>query len=280
MCITISLLNMKGGVGKTTLAVNLAWYMHENAQKNVLLVDLDPQFNATQYVMDYSEFDKHRRNNGTIADLLVDQPHLSLRPSKVKKNLTSAIHTITSGGGRRLDLLPSDLNLAWAVKNPAQMDFKLEKLLSGMRKAYDYVFVDCAPTDSVLTTMALMASNYLLVPMRPDRFSVLGSENLLKTIDLFRKNCQDPHGVQDLGVVFTQVTGKSKIETECMNEVRADAQRQGRYVFESALRYSQSFVRSVKDQTPIFRTIHAHATSKDAAADIAIEMQARIAELR
>ena len=56
VAITIALLNMKGGVGKTTLAVNLAWHMHQNEPANVLLVDLDPQFNATQYVMDYKSF--------------------------------------------------------------------------------------------------------------------------------------------------------------------------------------------------------------------------------
>lgn len=67
----ISLLNMKGGVGKTTLAVNLAWYMFEKKAANVLLVDLDPQFNATQYVMDFSEFASHRVDAGTIADLLI-----------------------------------------------------------------------------------------------------------------------------------------------------------------------------------------------------------------
>ena len=79
---TISLLNMKGGVGKTTLAVNLAWHMYQNGPSNVLLVDLDPQFNATQYIMDYTEFDKHRRSNGTIADLLIDRPTLKLKNGK------------------------------------------------------------------------------------------------------------------------------------------------------------------------------------------------------
>ena len=60
MAITIALLNMKGGVGKTTLAVNLAWHFHQNEEKNVLLVDLDPQFNATQYVMDFQAFQPQR----------------------------------------------------------------------------------------------------------------------------------------------------------------------------------------------------------------------------
>ena len=95
MAITISLLNMKGGVGKTTLAVNLAWHIFQSDGKKVLLVDLDPQFNATQYVMDYKSFETHRKNAGTIADLLIEQPRLNLRLRKIKK--TREAHCTISG---------------------------------------------------------------------------------------------------------------------------------------------------------------------------------------
>ena len=134
-------------------------------------MDLDPQFNATQYVMDYQAFQSQRKNRGTIADLLVDTPRLDVRLKKVKDNPRTALHAIRkSADGKRFDLLPAELNLAWVVKNPAQMEYRLEKLLSTFREDYEYIFIDCAPTDSVLTTMALTASDYLLIPMRPDRF--------------------------------------------------------------------------------------------------------------
>lgn len=139
MTTTISLLNMKGGVGKTTLAVNLAWHLFHNEGKNVLLVDLDPQFNATQYVMDFDAFDKHRKARGTIADLLIDQPELHLQQSKrSKKDPSAALHTIDKTSSACFDLLPSELALGWVVKNPAQMDYRLEKLLSSIRDKYDY----------------------------------------------------------------------------------------------------------------------------------------------
>jgi chromosome partitioning protein len=271
---TIALVNMKGGVGKTTLAVNLAWHMHQNEGYKVLLVDLDPQFNATQYVMDYQAFESHRKKAGTIVDLLVDHPRLDLRLRKVKKNPRSAIHNIQTQGGKRLDLLPADLGLAWVVKNPAQMDYRLEKLLSGLGEDYDYIFVDCAPTDSVLTTMALMASDHLLIPMRPDRFSILGFTNLNETMKIFQSNCSDPHGVSVLGIVFTQVTGTSAVEKQAMEEVRAAAKKERTYLFTSFLKYSNSFIRSVKDQTPIFETLYAQATSRLAPVKIAEEMKA------
>jgi chromosome partitioning protein len=273
---TISLLNMKGGVGKTTLAVNLAWHMHQKEKSNVLLVDLDPQFNATQYVMDYKAFQIHRRKAGTIADLLTDPPSLTLHLKKIKSNPKATLHSIRSSGGKRLDIVPSELGLAWVVKNPAQMDYRLEKLLSNVRDDYDYVFVDCAPTDSVLTTMALTASDYLLIPMRPDRFSILGFANLIETIKTFRVNCPDPHSVKVLGIVFTQVSGTSEVEQQAMDELRVEATKEKTYLFSSRLKYSNSFIRSVRDQTPIFETLYAHANPKSAVGKIADELKTRI----
>jgi chromosome partitioning protein len=277
---TIALLNMKGGVGKTTLAVNLAWHLYQNEQKNVLLVDLDPQFNATQYVMDFQAFQKQRKIGGTIADLLVDPPTLNLRLKKVQKNPRLALHTIEKNAdGKRFDLLPAELNLAWVVKNPAQMDYRLEKSLAMFRDDYDYVFIDCAPTDSVLTTMALTSSDYLLIPMRPDRFSILGFANLNETIKIFRSHCPDPHTVQVLGIVFTQVTGTSTVEQEAMNDIQTAAEKEGTYLFASQLKYSNSFSRSVKDQTPIFGTGYAQYPTRRAPAKIAEEVKQRIAAL-
>lgn len=279
MATTIALLNMKGGVGKTTLAVNLAWHIYQNDDVNVLLVDLDPQFNATQYVMDYQSFESHRRNHGTITDLLIDPPKLDARMTKVKNNPLTALHTIRTANGKKFDLLPAELSLAWIVKNPAQMDYRLEKLLEKIRDNYDYVFIDCAPTDSVLTTMALTAADYLLIPMRPDRFSILGFANLIETIKTFRSNCPDPHNVKMLGVVFTQVLGDSEVEDQAMLEVERAARKERIPLFESQLKHSRSFIRSVRDQTPIFETLYAQPRSRTAAAKIADELNARILAL-
>ncbi len=159
------------------------------------------------------------------------------------------------------------------------MDYRLERILAKVRGAYDYVFIDCAPTDSVLTTMALTASDFLLVPMRPDQFSLFGYANLVKTLDTFRKNCPDPHEVKDLGVVFTQVMGNSAIETGCINQIKADAAKQKGYVFAAQFKHSRSFIRALKNQTPIFETLYASATSRNVAALVAKEMETRIAAL-
>lgn len=160
------------------------------------------------------------------------------------------------------------------------MEYKLEKALEGMRNEYDYIFIDCAPTDSVLTTMALTASDFILIPVRPDRFSILGYGNLLKTVRTFRGNCQDPHNVKQLGIVFTQVTGNSDIESDCMQQIKVEAAKQGDHVFANILKWSNSYIRAVKDQTPIFDTLHARwAGSRSNVSAIAREMLAQIEKM-
>jgi chromosome partitioning protein len=282
-CETISLLNMKGGVGKTTLAVNLAWHTYRHGQKRVLLIDFDPQFNASQYLMDFTTYEEHVKKRGTIADLLIDSPDLRLRgkrkPPSIKKCI-ARIEQDKNDEEHYLDFLPSQLALAHVVKNPAQMDYKLEKLLSQVREDYDYVFIDCAPTDSVLTTMGLTASNFVLVPIRPDRFSILGFGNLRSTINEFRDKSSDPNNVRELGVVFTQVRTGQGVEYECMESVRAQASKAKSYVFSSSLDFSNTFIRAIQNQTPAFETKFARDELKQNIADIVSEMESRIATLK
>lgn len=277
MSTTIALLNMKGGVGKTTLAVNLAWQLHNDGPANVLLIDLDPQFNATQYVMDYKAFEQHQAKNGTICDFIVDQPTFKLKKgAKAKPLVSKALHTVRETGGKKFQILPADLGLARVVKNPSQSDFKLEKLLAGVREKFDYVIIDCAPTDSVLTTMALNASDFLLIPVKPDRFSILGLTNLLETVDAFRANCEDPHEVQVLGVVFTQVLDDQNLEAQAIDEVTSAATQEGVYLFNNRLRHTRSFMRSVKDQKPIFETLYARSSRRFEIGDIADELKEQL----
>ncbi len=280
MAITLSLLNMKGGVGKTTLAVNLAWHTYGRSRKRVLLIDLDPQFNASQYMMDFGAWERHVKKNGTIADLLIDSPTLHLRKPPAQRPTKERIARLKeSRGGAYLDFLPSELSLAHVVKNPHQMEYKLERRLQPLRSEYDFIFIDCAPTDSVLTTMALTASNYILIPVRPDRFSILGYANLLAAIEHFKQNSNNPNNVRELGVIFTQLRYKSDIEKICMEDIREFAINNGSYVFSRELPFSETFIRAVQNQTPAFETKYARDDLKQSIADIARELRERIADV-
>ena len=278
---TIALLNMKGGVAKTTLAVNLAHHCFDKGGSDVLLIDLDPQFNASQYLMDYKKYEAHRNSGGTIADLLIEVPRLSGATVDEKEfdDCVFRVKTKPVKKGKRFDLLPSELLLSHVVKNPHQMEHRLEKILAPIRDRYEYIFIDCAPTDSVLTTMTLTASDYLLIPVKPDKFSILGYALLGQTVSQFRKNSSDPHKVSELGTVFTFVPsslGINSIEQKCMNEIRELADKDDAYVFDSALPVSQTFITAVQNQTPAFDTKYARTELKDSITNIVLEMKRQI----
>lgn len=277
--LTIALLNMKGGVGKTTLAVNLAWSLYRHQQKRVLLVDLDPQFNASQYLMTFDAWDQHRQKHGTIANVLLDaERSRMLVKEKVKDTEFSILSKIEHGKTKKgyLYLLPSELELAKAVKNPQGVEFRLQKLLDRWNTYFDYVLLDCAPTDTVLTATALMASNYVLVPIQPDRFSILGYGMMQEVLRNFKSDYPDPNQVADLGVVFTQVSSEAHpLEGRCKEDVKKAAP----YVFKTEIHTSDSYLRAVYEKTPIFDTRFAREVPKTEVLSLAEELNARISGL-
>ncbi len=289
--ISIALLNMKGGVGKTTLAVNLAWQLARRRGKRVLVVDLDPQFNASQYLMSFKMYDKHRRAGGTAADILCDaaRARMSLKttaaPKKTKgkskaksakKKLPPEIYQVerTAKGG--LYLLPSELELARAVKNPQGVEFRLTKYLEPIASEFDYAFIDCAPTDTVLTATALMAANYVLVPIRPDRYSILGYGLMKRVLEEFRNTYPDPKNVRDLGVVFMQVSrAYEQIEASCKRDITKEAS----YVFDAEIPTSKTFLRAVHERSPAIDTRYARQLTIASLNDVMDELEARIQSL-
>jgi chromosome partitioning protein len=274
---TIAIINMKGGVGKTTLSVNLGWYL-ARTKNRVLIVDLDPQFNASQYMMPFQKWDKHRKQKGTISDILKEsvqehQKEASEKPEWLFKELYNVEHHKDTKTG--LWLIPSDLTLAKCVKNPQGVEYRLHRRMQYLDKYFDYAFIDCAPGDTVLTATALMASQYILVPIRPDRFSIVGYAMMHEVISNFRYDYPDPNKVQDLGVVFTQVRGKSVIETQCKEEVAQEAP----YVFKTEIRASTSYLRSQFSQEPVFDTRYVRLITKISISSLVREMEKRISEL-
>lgn len=275
--ITISLINMKGGVGKTTLAVNLGWYLARRKSMKVLIIDLDPQFNASQYIMDFKVWDLHRQEKGTIANILLDE---SPKPKRIKKDGTrwyyKELYGVETSRVREsgLWLIPSDLKLAKAVKNPQGVEYRLHRRMEHWQ-FFDYIFIDCAPGDTVLTATALMCSDFVLVPIKPDRFSVVGYGMMHEVINNFRYDYPDPKNVKDLGVVFNQVTGGSYIEDQCKKDVAQEAP----YVFKTEINTSRSYLRSLSDQEPVFDTRYARQITKSTINDLVDEISIRIAEL-
>lgn len=204
---TISIINMKGGVGKTTLSFNLALELAQSKKKKVLLVDLDPQSNATIVSMSETEINNHASTQKkTIAHALM-RSYLPVAPVKSFAPPPLQISDFlfrryTGGAGEIMDLIPSELNLSALLRSLPLGPFDLEHLLSpAVLNSYDYILLDCAPTYSTLTNMALNSSRGVLIPMIADSFGVWGTNLMKQVIDDHR--AEFGTGPTKIGVVFT-----------------------------------------------------------------------------
>jgi len=256
----ISFMNMKGGVGKTTLAVNVAYalaYMHD---KKVLIVDGDPQFNATQYLMETDAYLKHLEDTkkGTLRDIFVPKAvgpiktvtGLSKGTSKAKMSLGSCTCSVyydeTTGG--KLDLIPSTLNLMDIETSKRGTEGKLKAYLNEKATGYDYVIIDCPPTISIFTQAAILASDKYLVPIKPDPLSVIG----VPLLERWLEDYTDDNGlnVESVGLVFTLVRGPVPAAMrDVMDELREDRPDA---VFATHLSVATSVAQSVDAHQPIF----------------------------
>lgn len=222
----ISVLNMKGGVGKTTLSVNLAYILANFHNKKVLIVDIDPQFNATQYLVSQENIIQHFDTKKTILDIIMPQKEEKIDLVKKKKKaapkkpqLSDYIINISSkANGARLDIVPSTVNLIEIENSPRGAEHHLKQFLKKYCKLYDIVIIDCPPTIGIHTLSAFLASAYYLIPLKPDYLSSLGLSLLEKALEKYRK--ADGHKLKSLGVVFTMVDLRPALTFTIMNEIR------------------------------------------------------------
>ncbi len=203
----VSFINMKGGVGKTTLCIGIGEYLANYCNKKILFIDLDPQFNTTQslvnefnledeYISNYSE----GTNQKTVMRLFETQQTIARRLDLPKPD-DILVHL-----NEHMDLLPGtiDLILVETDKDGSKAK-KVKKFIqnNNLKSEYDFIFIDCPPTISVYTDAALIASDFYLVPIRIDRYSILGIKLLKQVID--RLNDNEGIGIKPLGIVYTMV---------------------------------------------------------------------------
>lgn len=203
----VSFINMKGGVGKTTLCIGIGEYLANYCNKKILFIDLDPQFNTTQslvnefnledeYISNYSE----GTNQKTVMRLFETQQTIAKRLDLPKPD------DILVYLNEHMDLLPGtiDLILVETDKDGSKAK-KVKKFIQNneLKKKYDFILIDCPPTISVYTDAALIASDFYLVPIRIDRYSILGIKLLKQVIDRLDDN--ESIGIKPLGIVYTMV---------------------------------------------------------------------------
>jgi chromosome partitioning protein len=168
---TISFVNLKGGVGKTALAVNFAAFCGR-AGHRTLLIDLDPQTNSTFSCVTPEKWQEHAASNGTVANLLGVRQHTNAE-GKTK----SATDVIIKGVFKNVDLIPSHLDLFTIdldVGSEVARETKLRRSLKDVIDDYDFVVCDCPPNLTIPTQNALALSTHYVIPVSPDFLSSLG----------------------------------------------------------------------------------------------------------
>ena len=209
----ISLINQKGGVGKTTTAINLATYLADS-NKRVLLVDLDPQGNASSGL----GIDIRNLEQGLYHTLVG-----GLHPSKVIMRLDSAKH----------DLMPSSQDLAGAGVEMVHLDnreFKLYDVLRQVRSDYDYIIIDSPPSLGLLTINGLVASDEVLIPVQTEYYALEGLSQLLQTIQLVQTHLQP--NLKIMGAILTMYDRRNRLSRQVVKEMRNHFPG---YVFDSVI---------------------------------------------
>lgn len=273
---TVALMNMKGGVGKSTLTANLGWYCAYLKNRRVLLVDLDPQFNLSQYVLGTTAYEKHLDSKkatilnvfeqGTPLDLSTGDGSTDVTPG----NVIAQAHKWEDGSC--VDLLPSSLRLSFTLKNPSGKEHLLNNFLEEVRSSYDLILIDCAPTESMLTTSAYLASDSVLIPVKPEFLSTIGLPLVVNSLADFTRSHKKT--VEVLGIVFNAATDKIEHDRS-RSFVRKTAEREGWYVFRNEVSYSDSYPKGSRIGRPIFLTDYARETKISDFAAVAEEFYER-----
>lgn len=225
MGIVIPTINLKGGVAKTTTTVGLAEMLTSEFKKKVLLIDLDPQTNATTMLIGENAWKKLNDQGYTLATLFEEV----LEPDDTKfileKTLQKNVSNIASV--KNLDLIPSSLDLInvqdvlakmptgpFYVNNPIEI---LKKAIRPIKFNYDYILIDCPPNLGIITLNGIRIANGYIIPTIPDILSTYGIPQIINRVNEFAKNMDMK--IEALGIVITKFKENSKVHKNTLDKL-------------------------------------------------------------
>lgn len=223
----VSFINMKGGVAKTTTAVNIGYTLATEYHQNVLLIDADPQASATEYILDNSQIDHVMKPENTLLALF-DRDHAD-------EQIIFPIH-------EQFHLIPSHQKLIDQKldNHPFRLKEYIDKL--HLKETYDLILIDCPPTPSGYTTLALLSSDSFLVPSTAEPMAIHGIPKLLAVIHNLKKdkNLEKP---KLLGLLLTKVQPHRKVYRDAHQQLKEwDYQK---YLFKEELKERTEISRAV-----------------------------------
>ena len=202
----ISVINQKGGVGKTTTVINLAAGLSIRGKK-ILVIDLDPQGNATTGL----GLSNSEKSDQTIYGVLNGFKKIN---EVIKSTNFNNLNLITSN----VDLSGLEVETAGDSRRAFKLKDELSLILNDSRRLYDYILIDCPPSLSLLTIMALVASDELVVPLQTEFFALEGLTQLMKTINRIKSNLNPSLVIR--GILLTMYDKRNKLSAEVEQEAK------------------------------------------------------------
>jgi chromosome partitioning protein len=259
LAIVAALMNMKGGVGKSTMCANFGWFAAFHRNLRVLLIDLDPQFNLSQYILGVRGYEKLLEDRSPTIEAIFRDSKDGGRPSSLVEVVQEVVNW---EDGSCIHLVPSSLELAWSMKYSIDRPHILRDYIDDIRDRYDIIIIDCAPTESILSTAAYLAAEYVFVPVKPEFLSTIGLPLLLRSIKQFQETYKSVPSPEIGGIIFND-TGEKVEHNRSRKFVEEIAAKNGWHVFENRVSHSDSYPAGARIGKPIFLTDNARSWKKE-----------------
>ena len=251
--VCVSVINMKGGVGKTTVAMLLSRYAWDSLGLNVLAIDLDPQANLSQAFMGDQGYKKFIDNKSPSIVELFNEYRSPTQNSASPSSLDVAdVVSNYDPENDKLQIIPSRFDFSNHLVDSLKPDERvLARLIAGNFQEKDLIIIDCAPTESIFTRAAYHASRYILVPIRPEFFATIGFPLLNDSLASFKGKSRGQE-IEVIGIVINNSSyhysgnrgGPEK--KKAMREIRVAARKNNWHIFTNQLPYSRGFPKMMR----------------------------------